>query len=181
MQSFLEPEGLYNPALRFAFTNITSEPFTSKWGGVPINVSSLETIEISNNTPIPGAGHALAVKMTKELVDKIMIDDVKMDELKANTPYFRSPKGPSLGVPAARKVWEDKILRELNSDEESPSIIAMRKRLLSEIESGNNEKRSTEPPMIPTSLDSFATIQQSNHKVKVEKEPAQTVSIKGKV
>jgi len=156
--SFLEPNGLFNPALRFAFTNISDDVFTSYWDKVPIVVKPYETIEISSNNPIPGVtGQALAVKMTCELVDKIMIGEAKMDEMKHKEPYFRSPKGSSLGVPAARKLWEDKILRELGFDEESPAIKTMRNQLKEEILSGGDKNRVQDTPM-PSSVQEFADL-----------------------
>lgn len=158
MYSFLDPEGLFNPSLRFAFTNITSEVFTSRWDGIPIVVEPGVTIEISNTTPIPGAGHAIAVKMTREMVDNIMIGDAKLDEAQKNQPYYRSPRGSSLGVPAARKPFEDQILRELAPEEESPAIQIMRKQILEEIETGISQKPNAEPVHGPASVAEFADI-----------------------
>lgn len=179
MRSFLEVEGLYNPTLRFAFTNITNEEFVSYWDGVPIKVPAGETIEVSNVTPIPGAGHAIAVKMTGEMVDKIMIDEVKLEESRVNTPYYRSPKAGSLGVPAARKVWEDQILRELAPDEESPAIQSIRKQLLQEL-SNPNEKQTVEPIAIPTSIDAFAQIAENNQKIPEQPKAAAPVKRMGR-
>ena len=156
--SFLDPQGLYDPRKRFAFTNITDEIFTSYWDKVPINVKPHETIEISVTTPIVGVGHALAIKMTGELVNKIMMDEAKLDELAhQNVPYYRSPKGGAWGIPNARKVWEDKILRELNPDEESPAIQAIRNQMKKEILTGE-EKQNIEPVKVPTSIEEFADI-----------------------
>ena len=125
MSSYLDVKsGIYDPSKRFAFTNITSEVFNSAWGGQPIIVQSGQTVELP---------HHLAVKLTGELVDKIMIGNAKMDEERVNQPYYRSPQGTSLGVPAARKVWEDQILRELQVDEESPELQVMRAQIREEI------------------------------------------------
>lgn len=140
-KSFLEIEqGIYQPGLRFAFTNISDEDFTSYWNKIPVIVKAHETIEISDITPFPGIsmGHNLAVKMTGELVDKIMINEIKMDETAKNQPYYRSPQALSLGIPGTRKPWEDKILRQMESDEESPAIKMMREQLKQEI-LGNNQ------------------------------------------
>jgi len=38
-----------------------------------------------------------------------------------------------LGVPAARKVWEDKICRVLEVDEESPQVQVMRSQIREEL------------------------------------------------
>lgn len=179
--SFLEPQGLYNPSLRFAFTNITDENFTSYYDKVPITVKPHETIEISISTPIVGAGHQLAIKMTGELVDKIMIGEAKMDETNnknALNPYYRSPKGTSLGVPQARKVWEDQILRELAPDEESPAIQQMRNQMKKEL-LGDVEKKAeqTEPMKIPSSIEDFAQLR-TDKPQEVVKQPAKVKKIK---
>lgn len=176
MQSFLEVNGLYNPTLRFAFTNITEADFTSYWDKVPIVVKPGETIEISNTTPIPGAGHALAIKMTGEMVNNIIIGSAKLDEVTKNQPFYRSPQGSSLGVPAARKVWEDQILRELDPEEESPAIQTLRKQMKAEIETGITEKQSSAPVHVPSSLEEFAELT-GNKPVEVAKKPARTKKV----
>lgn len=123
MTSFLDvKDGIYDPRRRFAFTNITDEPFTFTWGGVPTTVKPHKTIEVS---------HHIAVLATKKLCDQIMMGEVKKEEdaYKAAHPsemYWRSPKAGSVGVPAARKLIEDQILRELKLDEESPEVSMMR-------------------------------------------------------
>lgn len=163
-KSFLQPEGLYNPSLRFAFTNITTEVFTSYWDRIPIVIQPGETIEVSNTTPIPGAGHAIAVKMTEEMVDKIMMGEAKLDEVNfyKNNPgvminSYRSPKGSSLSVPAARKIWEDQILRQLDPEEESPALQTIRKQLLQEISGKQEQKADTQIP-VPNSIEEFADL-----------------------
>ena len=158
----LHPNGLFNPTLRFAFTNITSEDFLSYWDGQPITVKAGKTVEVS---------HHLAVKMTKEMVDKIMIGNAKLDELKNTTainPQYRSPQGMSLGVPAARKIWEDQIIKELTPDEESPDIVEMRAKLKAEILAGQN-KEQAQPVHIPTNLNEFAEL--GKDEIKVDKKP----------
>jgi hypothetical protein len=105
-------QGIYDPTKRFAFTNITTEPFTFTWGKTPITVKAGETIELP---------HHLAVLATKQLVDLVMMKEVKEEEdkvkLETKNPYFRSQHGSSLGIPAAREVWEKKIVKELTPSE----------------------------------------------------------------
>ena len=176
--SFLQPKGLFNPSLRFAFTNISDEDFISHWDKVPVTVKAHETIELSVTTPIPGvSGHALAVKFTGELVDKIMINEAKMDELKSKDINYRSPKGTSLGVPAVRKVYEDQILRELSIDEESPAIQSLRNQMKKEILSGGKEKQTTLPPTTtaPKSVEDFADLTKKTEQE--VKKPAKTQKI----
>ncbi len=133
----------------------------SEWAGVPITVLPGETIEISYMTPIPDVGQALAEKMTKELVDKIMIDDIKMEEVEKNQPYYRSPRGMSLGVPAARKIWEDQIIREIEPDEESPALQTLRNKMRQEILTSKDEKSTVQSVHIPTGLGEFADLDKS--------------------
>jgi hypothetical protein len=150
----------------------------SQWDGIPITVAPHETIEISNSTPIAGAGHAIAIKMTGELVDKIMIGEIKEEELKhADVAYYRSPRGTSIGIPTARKPYEDRILKELKTDEESPSVQAMRKKLLAEI-SGNNEAQVESKPVQVPSQAEFADVMKANEKIVAKKEPVKTHIIK---
>lgn len=148
----LHPNGLYNPTLRFAFTNITSEDFTSYWGGQPIRIKAGQAVELP---------HHLAVKLTKELVDHILIGEAKLDEVnyykvnqnaQANT--YRSPKGLSLGVPAARKVWEDKICRQLAVDEESPEIQVLRAQMKEELMAQMNNETAKAPVAVPATVES---------------------------
>lgn len=167
-ESLLAPNGLYNPALRFAFTNITDEDLTSYWGGQPIVVKAGQSVELS---------HHLAVKLTKELVDRIMQGEAKLDELNyykqnPNTApnLYRSPKGPMAGVPAARKVWEDKICRLMGQDEESPEIQVMKAELKAEILANMNKEPSKEPVSIPSSIEAFSQI--GKEEAKPEPKPA---------
>lgn len=104
--------GVYDPTRRFAFTNITSEEFTFKWGDSPIKVKAGETLELP---------HHLAVLATTRLVDNIMNKEINEEEVKmraeTRNPHYRSPRGLSPGIPAAREPYETKILRELKPDE----------------------------------------------------------------
>lgn len=122
-------QGIYNPLLRFAFTNITEEEFVSAWGGEPIKIPAGHTVELQ---------HHLAAKLTKELVDKIMIGNAKLNEVEfyqknpnAMPNTYRAPS--SLGVPGARKIWEDQICRLLAPDEESPQTQLMRIKIKEEL------------------------------------------------
>jgi len=147
----MHPVGLFNPTLRFAFTNITSEDFTSYWGGQPIVVKAGQSVELT---------HHLAVKMTKELVDRIMIGEAKLDEVNyyKNNPntapnQYRSPKGIALGIPAARKPWEDKVCRLMAVDEESPEMQVLRAEMKAEILNSMNKDVSREPVPVPVTTE----------------------------
>lgn len=156
-EDLLHPEGLFNPTLRFAFTNITDEDFTSYWAGQPIIVKAGQSVELT---------HHLAVKMTKEMVDKIMQGEAKLDEVNyyKNNPntapnMYRSPIGSMMGVPSARKEWEDKVCRLMSQDEESPEMVLMKTQLRDEILAGVNKEKQTDAPVhIPTSLSEFSEL-----------------------
>lgn len=155
MTSFLDvKDGIYDPRKRFAFTNITDEVFNSKWDGSPIVVKSQQTVELP---------HHLAVKMTREIVDRIMIGAAKVDEeaykeKHPDAPFYRSVKGMQMGIPEMRKPFEDAVLRELSVDEESPEIQVMRAQIKQELMADLSQEKSTGAPHIPSSLAEFAEL-----------------------
>lgn len=106
--NFSVKDRMYDPTKRFAFTNITDKPFTFTWDSRPITVEIGETVELPEY---------LAVLATAKIVDEIMTAEIKAEEdiIKKDTrdPYYRSPRANSLAVPAARKPYEDKVVKEL--------------------------------------------------------------------
>jgi len=122
-RSFLSKEDtIFTAGKRFSFTNITNEDFESKWGGVPIVVPPHKTIEISDRVPFIGAGMGenLALKFTRELVDKILLGQV--NEMPATTPMEekkRSNVAAGMRVPFQRQKLEDQILKELEPEDEA--------------------------------------------------------------
>lgn len=165
--NILTPEGIFNPTLRFAFTNITEEEFVSHWDGSPIKVPAGATIELP---------HHLAAKLTRELVNQIIMGNAKLDEVSKNKEGYRSPIGMSLGVPAARKVWEDQIVRQLDIDEESPQIQVMRAQIREELLKDLNAQPSHGSPAIPTSISEFGDLTAKEEVV--EKKPIKVKTIK---
>lgn len=131
MSSLIEKTpGIFNPLARYAFTNITEEPYTLRWDG-----EDILTVEPGRTIELP---HHLADKALTELVDRIMIGEAKLDEvamLKANPAMSnpRSSRGMNLGVPAARKVWEDQIIKEIKVDPESAEARLMRSQVRDQI------------------------------------------------
>lgn len=165
-------EGMYNPAKRFAFTNILEEDFTSYWNGSPIVIKAGQTVELP---------HHLADKLTDEIVNKIMITNVKINEVEyyqknpnAAVNTYRAPS--SLGVPQARKVWEDKVVRELAVDEESPEMQIVRAQIREELQADLSGKASTEPVRVPTSINEFAELGKAD--VSIERKPLKVKIIK---
>ncbi len=163
---WLNPQsGTYDPTLRAAFTNITEEPFDIVWGGEVITtVKPNETVELN---------HHLVVKCVKELVDKIMIANAKLNEVEfyKNNPnvaanVYRAPS--MLGIPAARKVWEDKIARRLEAGEESPQVKLMRAQIKEELLKDLNAQPSQGSPLdnAPKSIAEFADLTKSKEESK---------------
>lgn len=189
MKSFLEEAqgGITTPGLRYAFTNITTEDFVSHWNKVPISIKAGETIEVSDATPLPGTGmgQTLAIKMTGELVDRIIIGSAKLDEVSyyKNNPgaalnSYRSPKPTSLMVPAARKEYEDQILKQLSVDEESPAMQAMRQQVMDSIQAGT--ENPGEQVGLPNNPEEFASVKNGSERVSEkpkEIKPAKTKKI----
>lgn len=105
-------DGVYDPKKRFAFTNITNEDFSFSWNGAENVVKAGDTVELP---------HHLAILATQKLVDKIMLGEAWEENapIHEKTPWVDGKKNMSLGVPEARKPYEDKILKEIPFDEAS--------------------------------------------------------------
>lgn len=140
-------QGVLNAAQRYSFTNITNEEFTSYWNKNPITVKAGATVTVPEY---------LADKMVDELVNKIMITEIKTKETEyyqknPNTApnFYRQPS--SLGVPAARKVWEDKIVKKLPMEEGSTESQLLRLQIKEQLEHDLKAEVSTEPVAVPQS------------------------------
>lgn len=134
-----EERGMYDPRKRYGFKNITDEVFTFSWNGNPVSVKPQTEIELPEY---------MAIMATHKLVDQVMGKLAQEDterlrkEMKDHTA--RSPLGIAMGVPAARKVYEDKILRELKIDEQSPEIQVLRAQIKDQIT--NDIANGQKPP-----------------------------------
>jgi len=145
-------EGIYDPTRQFAFTNITDNEFVSAWGGSPIKVKAHQTITLP---------HHLAVKLTIELVDKIMSEELKVvhDANRAKDPNWKAGQGAgSMGIPAIRKVWEDKILRELEIDEERPEIQILRSQIKEQLLNDMSQEKAKSVDNVKVVPGEFASI-----------------------
>jgi hypothetical protein len=111
MSSFLDKkDGMFDPLKRYAFTNISDQPFTFKWNDKPATVDAGETVELPEY---------LALHATRGLVDQIMQDTARKDLLakQALNPMYTAPNvAGNMGIPAARKPIEDMILKEIPMD-----------------------------------------------------------------
>ncbi len=164
LDELLHPKmGVFNPSIKFAFTNITEEPFDIVWDGALVT-----RVEPNITVELP---HYLAVKCTKELVDKIMIANAKLNEVEfyKNNPNvqintYRAPN--SLGVPSARKVWEKQIVRILEVDESSPQVRIIRAQVKEELLKDLNAQPSKGSPLdnAPGSVTEFADLTKKEEK-----------------
>lgn len=109
VQDFLYFEGMYNPAIRFAFTNVLSEDFVSFWNSRRYSVKPHQTVKLQ---------HHLAVKFTKELVDRLMVQD---------------KKEKMMGVPNARKEYEDKVLTLMPQTEDDMELQVIKDNFADEV------------------------------------------------
>lgn len=132
MSSYLDFEGKYDPDKRFVVQNVFAEDFKSFWDGKPIFIKSGDMHECE---------HAIAYKLTKELVDREMFKLAEEAYIKAGDNKQFADKVRERGEMAvnnkdARKPFEDKILTELRAGEENPIM----KRLRDEIRAEEQEK-----------------------------------------
>ncbi len=153
-QKYIE-RGMYDPLARYGFYNIIIEKhpvrgdifysrnkdFTFTWNGSPINVKAGSEIELPEH---------LAILATHKLVDEIMTDIAHEDTIKLREKSgdftIKSPFGAALGIPAARKVWEDKIIRKLKIDEQSPQIQILKAQIKDQILTDiTNSQKSAAP------------------------------------
>lgn len=160
LNNLIPTDGVFNPLRRFAFTNITNDLFTFHWNSQPISVKAHETVELP---------HHLMVVATTKLVDKIMIQKSKEDENegKKTDRFYRGAS--MLGVPAARKVYEDQIVRELQVDEESPQIAVMRSQIrdqvLKDIENGAKKAAPVESIVASVNLETMSPVKEQGQTV----------------
>lgn len=108
IQDYLYMEGMYNPVLRFAFTNILDTEFHSAWNSKPYVIPAHASVKLP---------HYLAAKFTKEIVDIMMNHE---------------NKGLLMAVPANRKPYEDKVL-SLLPDEDSLEMQIIKNDFIEEV------------------------------------------------
>lgn len=152
MSSFLDrKQGIYDLTKTYAVKNITDKPFTFRWNSNPM------TIQPGKELNMPE--HFMIVAVTK-MVDEIMQEETRIEEVsmrkELRDPYWRSPKGISMGVPAARKVYEDKIVREVQLDDSDPQTQIRKVQLKEEI-MGNILDGQKQPAPIEAALGGIAS------------------------
>lgn len=113
MASYLTvKDGVYDPKKRFAVTNIMDEDFTFSWDGVESVIKAGDTVELP---------HHLMVLVATKMTDKCILEEAWAEnkEIHKATPWIDSRKNASLGVPELRKMYEDRIVKEIPFDQAS--------------------------------------------------------------
>ncbi len=142
--------GMYDPRKRYGFKNITEKDFTFTWNSNPVTVKPGVEVELPEHMAIL-ATH----KLVDEIMSKLAQEDTERLRKETKEHTARSPLGIAMGIPHARKVWEDKIIRELTVDERSPEIQVLRAQIKEQLVSDlTNAQKPPEP--IETALGGLA-------------------------
>lgn len=148
MASYLDFEGKYDANRRFVVTNWLPTVHESFWDSQPITIPSGGMYECD---------HAIAYKLTKEIVDKAMYAEAQEVFKKAggNDAYAQKMlerAEMALLSRDLRKPYEDKTLAEIKAGEENPIMAKMRAEIRKEEQDRlYNEKAVNTPPAeIPT-------------------------------
>ncbi len=132
-------EGIYNPVKRYAFTNWTVEDFLGQWNGdtvtIPCNAGPRSTVTLPEY---------LAVKFTRELVDREMIRELGSSAL--------------LSVPSARAPYEQKTVRDIPLDETDPQVQLMVMQARDQVMADITAQINKEAPKAPASIAEMAPI-----------------------
>ncbi len=135
--SIFKKEGIYDPAALYALTNITDDDFSSRWNNQEVTIKSGQTVELPEY---------LAAKFSKDLIDKIMQGNAVIGGVKTE-------KNTLMGIEANRDVWENKIVKRLEVDEESTQMQLLRIKVIDEIKA-DVKKAEEEPKDVSTVLQS---------------------------
>lgn len=138
-------EGKYNPDRRFVIHNWTAEDFKSFWDSRPINIKAGDMHECE---------HAIAVKLTKEIVDREMFKEAERlyreaGADKAHSEKIRERAEMAVLSKELRKPLEDKTITEIRAGEENPITTKLRAEVRAEIEA--ESKADTKAPSIDNS------------------------------
>lgn len=147
MASYLDFEGKYDADRRFVVTNWLPEAHLSFWDSKPINIVAGGMYECE---------HAIAFKLTKEIVDKAMFA-IAQDAFKNaggdNAYAQKMLERAEMAIlnRDMRKPYEDKTLAELKTGEENPIMAKMRAEIRAEeVARLSNEVAATKAPKAPS-------------------------------
>lgn len=169
MSSHLDFEGKYNPDKRFVISNWTTEDFKSFWDGRPISIKAGDMYECE---------HAIAYKLTKEIVDREMFRDAEASMQGANDFQSREKlreRGEMATLnPDKRKPYEDKTITEIMAGQENPITAKLREEIRAEERAKiqiSNEKAVDNTPLEVTETGAvpFDTATESTPKKKAKK------------
>ncbi len=160
-ESVLYFEGKYNPDRRFVIHNWTSEDVNSFWDSKPISIKTGDMYECD---------HAVAVKLTKEIVDREMFRAAEEAYKSSPNDKATAMKLQERGEMAVlskqmRKPYEDKTITEIRAGEENPIMAKMRAEIRAEEQakliqtpagSISNDKAVTEDPIKTDKTEEFA-------------------------
>lgn len=134
-------QGMFDPSKRYAFTNITDEPFSFGWNGVNIDVAPKETIEIPQY---------LAYQAVNKMIDQLIMAKNKkdLDKIRETNPAYLTPPGAGMmGIPAYRVTFEDMIVKELtpkSGNDAKLDIIRAKEAVMSDIRRSQEEAKPVE-------------------------------------
>ena len=139
--------GIFNNAQRFAVTNILDEDMNFMWGGNPFSIPAHKTVSL----PI-----YLANSVVDQLVDKILMDEMKANELayyekNPNTEVNRYRAPNFLSNVTMRKALEDKIAKPLEMETGSTEAQLLKMQIKEELEHDLKQEVSTSPVSVPMS------------------------------
>lgn len=142
MASYLEFEGKYNPDRRFVIKNWTDQDLKSFWDSRPITIKAGDMGEFE---------HAIAYKLTKELVDREMLQDAYKSMVASGAiDHAAREKVRERGEMAVlnkdlRKPYEDKTISELIAGQENPILTKMRAEVRAEMEAEQVSRVTSTP------------------------------------
>lgn len=143
MASHLDFDGKYDAERRFVVSNWLATPHESFWDSKPITIPAGGMYECE---------HAIAYKLTKEIVDKAMFAHADEEFKKAggDSAYaqkVRERAEMSTLSKDLRKPYEDKTLAEIKAGEENPIMSRMREQIRREEQAKlSNELAVNTPP-----------------------------------
>lgn len=127
MASYLDFEGKYDANRRFVIHNWTIEDVNSFWDGRPINIKVGDMYECE---------HAIAYKLTKEIVDREMFRVASEEASKIPDFAAREKLRERLEMATLsrdlRKPYEDKTISEIKAGQESPIMTKLRDEIRAE-------------------------------------------------
>ena len=136
---------LYDNSQRYRFTNIDDEPFVGLWDG-----REFVTVPSGGSVTLP---EAQAITYAKELCTRVMFKEEKEKFIpNMREATWEESQKTRVGIPMARKPYEDRILQHLELNDETPEVQAMRSEMREQLMRDLNAQVSTDAPKGPAAL-----------------------------